>query len=1517
MRSVWLGGLVFCAFVSGPRAARDRDLPSVRVISGDVAIARDAGGVIITQRSARAVVAWPRLAVDEGAVVRVLQPSRDAELELRSDGGAIIAGRLAANGAIAIADRAGVTVERGAVVDAANVSIAAARGDVVNDGSISAAAGGGVVCDGGRVVNRGRIRADRGHIFLHGDMRHGRVDAGGTLDASAANDGDGGFIDTTAAHVAVAGDLRVTTAAARGRTGTWRIDPNDYTVAAGGDITGANLSAALASTNVVIESSAGASSGSGNIFVNDPVSYSANQLTLTAANDIQVKAVITVGGSGTIALNPGTANGSDAASATGALLLRMTPAGFVGRIDFPGRVGAGFLHIGGSAYTVVGVGSQGSTSGTDLQGINGALGGLFALGGDVDASVTSTWNGGAGFQPIATFTGHFDGLGHVIKRLRINLPSADNVGLFGATSGATIANVGLLGGSVTGENNVGALVGSVDGGQVVNSFAATAVTGLQNVGGLVGTDLAGQLGMLFASGDVTGLTANSSNIGGLIGSDSGGVIATSFAGGRVDGAMQVGGFAGDAENDFISNCFSTGPVFASSAAAVAGAFLGFDVSPTIVSDYAAGYTRGIPGAGSLTGFSSDESAASYSGQFYCQADSTNQPDCTSDLHGALPGGFDGSVWGTGPGLLPYLSWFYPDGAQAVSGTVYLPTLVVAPGARAELWVNGVQAAVASTGATSTFGFAVPSGVLKSGSPLMMYASTDSASDFGSLGGIAGAKITRVGSDIGGNVLLGFVTDGVSAASTSWLPAADSSLRAAAIGDHSELAGYPRGISTSAASFTIDSANVAPGGFAVETRTQNADIRVTAAQSFTTGGLALFAAHDVSIEAAVAIGGSSRFGARSNGNATIVAATDRGAFRVAFKSDGTFAGRVDVDRTGHGILGIDGVDYNVINSLGAVGSTSGSDLQGMNGALGDSFALGADIDASPTSSWSGGFSPIGGSATSFSGNADGLGHFVTNLTFDCSVDCGLFGLAEGSVMWQRLANFGVVGGSVSGSIVGGLAGFAGNYQIINDYSTVSASGAEAGSLVGESDASLFTYSHASGAVNGSGSGGLVGATSGSVSMLRCYATGNVTGINGIGGLVGFNYTKSGQDSYDECYAGGNVTATVSSSGGDDVGGLLGSAVAAVHRSYAGGNVSGKDYVGGLVGTGASIYDSYATGSVTGTKTNIGGLVGSAASATLTNVFSTGHVSGPAGGQFIGGLVGNGTSTDATSAYWDTQTSGMSTSAVGMGEPTSSMYEQATYLMYDFSNTWFIAEGAHYPILRWQLPTCPSGYVLASDGATCGDVDECATANGGCAQTCTNTAGSYDCSCGTGYALDADLHGCDDVNECASGNGGCAQVCNNTVGSFNCSCSSGYTLNADGHSCDDVNECATANGGCAQICNNSAGGFTCACNGDYTLDADGRGCDAVMHPGADGGTASDGGSGVSDGGTSGAPDAATPTPTPTPHDAGTPSGPASGNGGTNSTGNQGGCSVVAGDPADVSVLSWAGALLFIALRRRRLS
>jgi hypothetical protein len=93
------------------------------------------------------------------------------------------------------------------------------------------------------------------------------------------------------------------------------------------------------------------------------------------------------------------------------------------------------------------------------------------------------------------------------------------------------------------------------------------------------------------------------------------------------------------------------------------------------------------------------------------------------------------------------------------------------------------------------------------------------------------------------------------------------------------------------------------------------------------------------------------------------------------------------------------------------------------------------------------------------------------------------------------------------------------------------------------------------------------------------------------------------------------------------------------------------------------------------------------------------------------------------------------------------------------------------------TCDAPY----GGDNCQLVDECALGIDGCAHTCENTEGSYECSCDEGYRLDEDEHGCVDIDECAEGVDDCDQVCVNTDGSYECDCDPDYDLGMDGVSC----------------------------------------------------------------------------------------------------------------------------------------
>ena len=377
-----------------------------------------------------------------------------------------------------------------------------------------------------------------GKIVLLGDFAGGTVSVAGTLDASAPNGGNGGFVDTSGAHVKVADGAKVTTLAANGQTGVWLIDPTDFTVSAGSaahtdsGIGAETLSNNLNSTSVILQTVA-ADNGTdkGDIHVNADITYTANQLTLTAHNAINLNAVIYVNGSGTLAMNHGAGSINASFGESG---------GFKGKVNFAGS-GAGLLTINGAGYTVI----------KNMSALQGMVAGNYALGGDLDASNV------ANFAPIVSFTGIFDGLGHTISGLTINRPDQDNVGLFGSIYNATLRNVGLEGGSVTGKYRVGGLVGLMHSSHgsrasISHAYATGAVTGSYDVGGLVGSSSSNfgssnnSISHAYAMGAVTG----PSNVGGLVGSNSSldssnSSISHAYATGAVTGPSNVGGLVGD------------------------------------------------------------------------------------------------------------------------------------------------------------------------------------------------------------------------------------------------------------------------------------------------------------------------------------------------------------------------------------------------------------------------------------------------------------------------------------------------------------------------------------------------------------------------------------------------------------------------------------------------------------------------------------------------------------------------------------------------------------------------------------------------------------------------------------------------------------------------------------------------------------------------------------------------------------------------------------------------------------
>ena len=199
---------------------------------------------------------------------------------------------------------------------------------------------------------------------------------------------------------------------------------------------------------------------------------------------------------------------------------------------------------------------------------------------------------GQGWQPVGSssepFKGVLDGNNKTISGFSINRSTADNVGLFGYISGATIKNL-TINGNVTGHNFVGAFVGG--GPQDVSSTLTGlthigSTTGQERVGGIAGAcagnlsnltvegnvtgtyDVGGAIGRAGDVGSISGVTVignvnnNTSNVctGGVAGYSNLNISNATYSG-NVTGGSWVGGIIGfTSESITLSNITATGSV---------------------------------------------------------------------------------------------------------------------------------------------------------------------------------------------------------------------------------------------------------------------------------------------------------------------------------------------------------------------------------------------------------------------------------------------------------------------------------------------------------------------------------------------------------------------------------------------------------------------------------------------------------------------------------------------------------------------------------------------------------------------------------------------------------------------------------------------------------------------------------------------------------------------------------------------------------------------------------------------
>ncbi len=281
----------------------------------------------------------------------------------------------------------------------------------------------------------------------------------------------------------------------------------------------------------------------------------------------------------------------------------------------------------------------------------------------------------------------------------------------------------------------------------------------------------------------------------------------------------------------------------------------------------------------------------------------------------------------------------------------------------------------------------------------------------------------------------------------------------------------------------------------------------------------------------------------------------------------------------------------------------------------------------------GWRPIGDSSDPFSGSFDGRDHTIRGLFVDGSmVGAGLFGYAEHAT----ISNLGLLD---------------------VDVSTTSSN---AGALAGRVDDTIVT---------------------------DCYSTGSVStrGQYNAGGLLG---RAGGRSLASNGWSAAEVFHDWSDGTGSNSGGLIGrlGEDSEVRGSFATGRVEGNSNAGGLVGRsggtdeGTLISDSYARGDVFGSGSRIGGLVGR----NYGPIYNSYSAGAPAGNDPVGGLVGvNEGEASVEGCFWDTEASGISTSAAGTGLTSAEMLDEAGFddAGWDLGETWSLDASVNdgYPFL----------------------------------------------------------------------------------------------------------------------------------------------------------------------------------------------------------------------------------------------
>ncbi|MFA5060820.1 MAG: LamG-like jellyroll fold domain-containing protein [Candidatus Pacearchaeota archaeon] len=214
---------------------------------------------------------------------------------------------------------------------------------------------------------------------------------------------------------------------------------------------------------------------------------------------------------------------------------------------------------------------------------------------------------GAGWLPIATFTGTFDGQNHTISNLYTNRSGTDYQGLFGRINGGSVSNLGVIDCDVTGKADVGAILGNgYNNVSIANCWSSGAITSTGGTaGGLVGSFYPSYISSITSSNSSCLVSSTGQWVGGLIGYLRSGNVTNSYFIGNISGTSYLGGLVGYANSNYasvyITNCWSSGNV--SGSVETNGGFIGHSINIMVDSCYAKGNSSGTYYIGGFVGMS--------------------------------------------------------------------------------------------------------------------------------------------------------------------------------------------------------------------------------------------------------------------------------------------------------------------------------------------------------------------------------------------------------------------------------------------------------------------------------------------------------------------------------------------------------------------------------------------------------------------------------------------------------------------------------------------------------------------------------------------------------------------------------------------------------------------------------------------------------------------------------------------------------------------------------------------------